>query len=100
MYKTILIALENSATDEVILRHIRPLARALHSRLILMHVADGFGARNQKQLNLEDSHETNAARAYLARLETELKQEGFETRSLLGIGDPAAELVAAAAREA
>jgi len=99
MYKTILVALENSATDEVILRHIRPLAKALGSRLILMHVADGFVARTQEQLNLEDSHEIRADREYLAGRAAELEREGFSARTLLGLGDPASQLVSAATRE-
>jgi nucleotide-binding universal stress UspA family protein len=99
MYKTILVALENSATDEVILRHIRGLAKAVGSRLILMHVADGFVARTQEQLNLEDSEEIRADREYLAGRVAEMEREGFEARALLGLGDPATQLVSAANRE-
>jgi nucleotide-binding universal stress UspA family protein len=99
MYKTILVALENSATDEVILRHIRGLARAFKSNLVLMHVADGFVARNQEQLNLEDSQEIRADREYLASRQAELVREGFTVRTLLALGDPATQLVAAATQE-
>jgi nucleotide-binding universal stress UspA family protein len=99
VYKTILVALENSPTDEVILRHIRGLARAVGSRLVLVHVADGFAARHQEQLNLEDSDEIKADRAYLAKRKAELDGEGFDVRTLLALGEPAAELVAAAERE-
>ena len=99
MYKTILVALENSPTDEVILRHIRGLARAMKSSLVLMHVADGFVARNQEQLNLEDSDEIKADREYLASRQAELVGEGFTVRTLLALGDPATQLVAAAVQE-
>ena len=99
MYKTILVALENSPTDEVILRHIRGLARTLQSRLVLMHVADGFAARNQEQLNLEDSAEIRVDREYLAERKGELEKEGFEVRTVLAQGEPAKELVDAAERE-
>ena len=99
MYKTILVALENSATDEVILRHIRGLAKVLSSRLVLMHVADGHAARNQEQLNLEDSAEIREDREYLAKRKRELEGDGFEVRTLLALGDPATQLVNAAQQE-
>jgi nucleotide-binding universal stress UspA family protein len=99
MYKNILVALENSVTDEVILRHIRGLAKSLGSKLVLMHVADGFVARNQEQLNLEDSQEISADREYLASRQTELSREGFTVRTLLALGDPATQLVNAAKQE-
>ena len=99
MYKTILVALENSPTDEVILRHIRSVARALHSRLVLVHVADGFVARNQEQLNLEDSEEIRRDRGYLERRQGELAAEGFDVRTVLALGSPAEQLVKVCERE-
>ena len=54
MYKHILIPLENSPTDETILKHIRGLARLTSARLTLIHVADGFQARNQKYFGESD----------------------------------------------
>ena len=89
MYKTILIPLENSPADETILRHIRGLARQSGSRLWLIHVADGHAARNQAQLNLEDSQEIRDDRAYLDRRRAELAAEGFEVHVHLDQGDPA-----------
>ncbi|MGH7856202.1 MAG: universal stress protein [Candidatus Binatia bacterium] len=44
MYSTILVTLENSKTDEAILAHIEPLAKLLGSKLLLVHVADGWVA--------------------------------------------------------
>ena|ERR1039458_1645745 len=57
MYKKILIPLENSAADRAILQHIKPLAKLTRSGLLLMHVADGWVARNYEQLNLAESEE-------------------------------------------
>jgi nucleotide-binding universal stress UspA family protein len=99
MYNTILVPLENTPTDEVILAHVRELARKMGSRLVLMHVADGFVARNQEQLNLEDSQEIREDRDYLARRSAELEADGFNVRTLLGMGNPAKQLAAAAERE-
>ena len=55
MYKHILIPLENSAADETILTHIKPLARITGAALLLVHVADGWVARNFQQLKLAES---------------------------------------------
>lgn len=87
-YKTILVTLENSATDEVILEHIKPLARLAGARLILMHVADGFVARHQELLDLHDSPEIERDREYLETRRAKLQAEGFEVAVVLERGDP------------
>ena len=99
MYQTILIPLENSWADEAILKHVKPLARLLGSRLILVHVADGVVARNQEQLNLDDSDEIRGDRQYLEVRRTALAGEGFEVSARLACGDPAEQIVAVAAEE-
>jgi len=99
MYKTILIPLENSTADQAILDHIRPLARLMQSRLVLVHVADGFAARNQEQLNLEDSEEIVADRSYLELRATQLAADGFDVSWRLAQGSPAAEILALAEKE-
>ena len=66
MYKKILIPLENSKADRAILHHIKPLARLMGASLLLMHVADGWVARNYEQLKLAESEEMKTDRAYLA----------------------------------
>ena len=98
MYATIVIPLDNSPSDEAILCHIRPLARLCGSRLVLFHVADGHAARNQEQLDLEDSQEIRDDRAYLDRRRTELAAEGFEVSTHLDRGEPAGRIVALAER--
>lgn len=99
MYRTILVPLEHTKTDEAILVHVRGLARLAGAALVLVHVADGFAARNQEALNLQDSAEIEADRAYLARLAEELMQEGFRVRVVLEKGEPAVKIAEAASRE-
>ncbi len=99
MYKHILIPLENSAVDEVILRHIRPLARLFGARLTLVHVADGWAARHQESLNLADSEEIIRDREYLERRRAELIAEGFEVMAALARGEPSDEVIELAERE-
>ena len=50
MYKRILIPLEHSEYDQAILTHVRELARTCDASLLLIHVADGWVARNIRQL--------------------------------------------------
>jgi len=99
MYRVILIPLENSPVDTVILQHIRPLAKLMSSRLVLIHVADGFAARNQEQLNLEDSEEIVGDRTYLKKRADEMASEGFNVSFRLECGDPADQIIAAAKAE-
>ena len=65
MYKRILVPLENSPADRAILEHVVMLARHDSASLVLIHVADGFAARNLKQLSLRESDEMRKDRAYL-----------------------------------
>ena len=93
MYNTILIPVENRETDNTILEHIRPLARLTNAKLLLVHVADGWVARNFEQLKLQESEEMKHDREYLATLERELRNEGFEVSSLLAMGEPSTEII-------
>ena len=100
MYQHILIPLENSAADQAILDHIKPLAKLTGASLLLMHVADGWVARNYDRLNLAESEEMRQDRAYLETRAAELRAEGFTVDHLLALGDPADEMIKAAAAQA
>ena len=89
MYKKILVTLENSRTDEAILAHIEPLARMMSSHLVLVHVADGWVARNLAQLNLAESEEMREDRAYLERVRTRFVDAGLPAEAVLLTGEPA-----------
>lgn len=97
MYHHILIPLENSKTDAVILEHIRPLARCTNARLTLIHVADGFMARNQQRLG--ESEEMRKDQEYLTKIEEGLRAEGFTVGSVLECGEPAQHILALAEKE-
>ena len=93
MYKRILIPLENSAADETILTHIKALARMTGAKLLLVHVADGWVARNFQQLKLAESQEMKDDRAYLETLTRELTKEGFTCDAVLALGEPSDEII-------
>jgi nucleotide-binding universal stress UspA family protein len=96
MYRRILVAIENSAADQTILSHVSGLAKITGATLVLVHVADGFAARHFDDLNLRESEEIKADRAYLDRLRAQLEGEGFSVTTHLAMGDPATELIRAA----
>jgi nucleotide-binding universal stress UspA family protein len=93
MYHHILVPLENSPTDEVVLHHIRQLARFTGAKLTLIHVAEGHVARNLEQLNLSPSPEMIADRDYLESRQTELSGEGLTVSAHLACGEPAEEIL-------
>lgn len=99
MYRRILVPLEHTAYDDTILAHVRELARLCRSSLVVIHVADGWAARNVHQLHLRESEEMQHDREYIERVAAELSAEGFDVESVLAGGDPAAEITAAADRE-
>lgn len=100
MYKRILVPLEHSRWDSVILKHVRDLSRHTSAELLLIHVADGFAARNVAQLDLRESEEMRKDRAYLDECAAALIAEGFKAEALLCCGDPSNEIALAADREA
>ena len=90
MFKKILVALDNSSTDRAMFPHITELARIHGSELLLVHVAGGWAARNYNRFDLADSEEMKVDRAYLEKMATELRGQGFEVKAQLELGDPAA----------
>ena len=99
MYRKILVALENTRTDETLLPHVTELATRLGSRLLLVHVADGWAARNFSQLKLAESDEMKADRAYLDNTVAELRLKGLLVSAHLALGDPATEILKTAETE-
>ena len=100
MYKRILVALENGRADETLVPHVAELARTLGSSLLLVHVADGFAARNFAHLKLAESEEMQADRAYLEQIAVRLRSEGIEVSTELALGNPPTEILkTAVARE-
>ena len=99
MYKKILVALENSSADASLLPHIAELAKQLHSELLLVHVADGWAARNFSQLKLAESEEMKNDRDYLERSAAILRNAGLSVATHLALGEPPAEILRTAENE-
>ena len=93
MYRSILVAVENSPADRTILTHVRELASLTGAELLLVHVSDGWAARHFDELKLRESEEMKADRAYLDRLAAELSASALTVTTELAMGDPATELI-------
>ena len=93
MYRTILVAVENSPADRTILAHVRALASLTGAELLLVNVADGWAARHFDDLKLRESEEMKTDRAYLDGLASELAAASFKVTTELATGDPADELI-------
>lgn len=94
MYRKILIALDHTKADDVLLPHIAQLAGLMKSTLFVVHVADGWAARNYDQLRLAESEEMKADRAYLESVAARLRQTtGLPVETRLALGDPPREIL-------
>ena len=91
MYQTILVTLDATSADNVILEHVKPLARSFGSKLVLLHVADGWTARTYGPNAV--SREVEEDRAYLDRTKRLLEDEGILVDAELAYGNPATEIV-------
>ena len=91
MYKTILVTLDGTPTDKAIIGHIKDLAKLAHSRVVLLHVADGWAARTYGSDAV--SPEITQDTAYLRRVRAEFEAEGVSTQAELAYGDPVKEIV-------
>jgi nucleotide-binding universal stress UspA family protein len=91
MYSTILVTLDATATDRAIVDHVKKLAKAMNSRVVLLHVATGVPA----QFHGPDAagEEVEEDQAYLTRLKAEFETAGIPVTTELAFGDPVKEIV-------
>ncbi len=94
MYRKILVALDTTASDQELLPHIAAMASLMKSELLLLHVADGWVARNFEQLNLSESEEMREDWKYLEETAAKLRSEtGLTVTTRLGMGSPPAQIL-------
>src|SRR5271169_3487471 len=91
MYKTILVTLDGTPTDRAIIEHVKQLAKLAQSRLVLLHVADGWAARTYgpDAVSAEITEDT----AYLEKVREEFQLTGIPAQAELAYGDPAEEII-------
>ena len=91
MYETILVTLDGTPTDQAIIEHVKQLAQLAHSRLVLLHVADGWAARTYGPDAV--SPEISEDSAYLEKVRAEFQAKGIPAQAELAYGDPAREII-------
>jgi nucleotide-binding universal stress UspA family protein len=91
MYNTILVTLDGTPSDRAIIEHIKQLAHLAHSRLVLLHVADGWAARTYgpDAVSPEISEDT----AYLEKVRVEFESAGIPAEAELAFGEPASQII-------
>ena len=100
MYQKILIALDHSASDAAVLDHVSALAPLHRSEILLVHVADGWAARNFERLNLAESEEMVRDRGYLEETALKLRETlQLTITTKLALGNPPDEIVKVAHSE-
>ena len=75
MYETILVTLDGTPSDRAIIEHVKQLAKLANSRLVLLHVADGWAARTYgpDAVSPEIAEDT----AYLRKVREEFQSTGI-----------------------
>jgi nucleotide-binding universal stress UspA family protein len=91
MYNKILVTLDATPSDRVIIEHVKPLAKWANSRVVLLHVADGWAARTYGADAI--SPEITEDTAYLDKIRAEFQAEGISTSAELAYGEPSTEIV-------
>ena len=91
------MALDHTTADDSLLPQVTELARLCGAVLLLVHVADGWAAQWQNELNLNDSDEVRRDTRYLQQRVDELQRAGITTEHCLSRGNPAQEILQIAA---
>jgi len=91
MYDTILVTLDGTPSDRAIIEHIKQLAKLARSRLVLLHVADGWAARTYGHDAV--SREITEDTAYLEKVRAEFEQADIRAQAELAYGEPADEII-------
>jgi nucleotide-binding universal stress UspA family protein len=91
MYDTILVTLDGTASDRKIIEHVKGLAKLARSRLVLLHVADGWAARTYGRDAV--SAEIRDDTAYLQKVQNEFQAAGISAEAELAYGEPADEII-------
>jgi nucleotide-binding universal stress UspA family protein len=91
MYETILVTLDGTPSDRAIIEHVKELAKLAHSRLVLLHVADGWAARTYgpDAVSAEIAEDT----AYLEKVRAEFQSADIPVQAELAYGEPANEII-------
>jgi nucleotide-binding universal stress UspA family protein len=83
--------LDGTPSDRAIIEHVKQLAKLAKSRLVLLHVADGWAARTYgpDAVSPEITEDTE----YLRKVQSEFQSAGIPAEAELAFGEPANEII-------
>jgi nucleotide-binding universal stress UspA family protein len=91
MYDIILVTLDATSTDRVVVKHIKALAKIMNSHVMLLHVADGWAARTFGADAV--SPEIAEDKEYLEQVRSEFAGLGIPVEASLAYGEPVKEIL-------
>jgi nucleotide-binding universal stress UspA family protein len=91
MYDTILVTVDGNTSDRAIIDHVKKLAKLASSRVVLLHVADGWAARTYGPDAI--SPEISEDKAYLKKVQAEFQEAQITVDAELAFGDPSREII-------
>src|SRR5215469_15606340 len=91
MYDTILVTLDGTPSDRAIIEHVKQLAQLARSRVVLLHVADGWAARTYGPDAV--SREITEDTKYLENVRAEFQSVGISADAELAFGNPAEQII-------
>jgi nucleotide-binding universal stress UspA family protein len=82
---------DGTPTDRAIIEHVKQLAKLAQSRVVVLHVADGWAARTYgpDAVSREIAEDT----AYLQKVQEEFQSSGIPAAAELAYGEPADEII-------
>jgi nucleotide-binding universal stress UspA family protein len=91
MYEIILVALDTSPSDRAIVKHVKALASIMKSKVVLLHVANGWAARifGADAVSPEIKEDSQ----YLETVRKDFEDVGISAEPVLAYGDPTTEIV-------
>ena len=91
MYEIILVALDTSPSDRAIVKHVKALASIMKSKVVLLHVANGWAARifGADAVSPEIKEDSQ----YLETVRKDFEDVGISAEPVLAYGDPTSEIV-------
>lgn len=90
MYKTILVTLDCTPTDQAIIEHIKPMARLMHSQVVVLHVVASAPAKYHGAQTA--GREVDQSQAYVDQVRDGFIAAGIPAEARLAYGEPVREI--------
>jgi nucleotide-binding universal stress UspA family protein len=93
MYKKIMVAVDHTASDKILIEQAILFAKFSKAEILVIHVADGWAARQFDHLKLTESEEMKADRDYIDECAKIIEKEKIKATAHLALGEPAEQIL-------